>query len=251
MPMSSVHTTGVTRYSICIINFNTARTVKQSLLSILNQVSDDFEVIVVDSCSKDGSTEILREYERRGLIRLIVTNCTRGRGRQIGFEQSRGQYVISQMDLDTIYKPALRKLLDIYHENFEGSILIGPGFLIGHRRLLEELGGWRDLQYAEDRDLWSRAARIGMLRFLPHNVMVEAHLRDPERATWRSRIRERYVACRDLYRLGMKPRKAPAETYAFHIIRFVAWLTYRFKQCYRDPFNRTFGIKKYAVRVKW
>jgi glycosyltransferase involved in cell wall biosynthesis len=52
-------------YSICITNYNSASSTKQSLESILTQLDKRFEIIVVDNRSTDGSLEILKEYQKK------------------------------------------------------------------------------------------------------------------------------------------------------------------------------------------
>lgn len=68
------------KYSILITNYNTVDTIKQSLESILSQIDNNFEVIVVDNKSKDGSEKILKEFEKQGKIKVISIKCSRGRG---------------------------------------------------------------------------------------------------------------------------------------------------------------------------
>ena len=112
-------------YSICITHRNNKPTLKLSLDSILNQIDDRFEVIVVDSLSSDGSSEILREYARSGKIKLIEKKCSRGKGIQIGFENSSGKYIISNLDMEDIFNPCLLSLLREYHSKSEGKTPLG------------------------------------------------------------------------------------------------------------------------------
>lgn len=62
-------------YSICITNYNTYPIVEESINAILSQIDQNFEVVVVDNCSKDGSLEILERYQKEGLIRLFVQSA--------------------------------------------------------------------------------------------------------------------------------------------------------------------------------
>ena len=60
------------KYSVCITNYNSIDTIRESMKSIFNQLNESFEIVVCDNCSKDGSKEILQEYARRGKIKLVV-----------------------------------------------------------------------------------------------------------------------------------------------------------------------------------
>jgi len=150
-------------------NYNTLHTVRQSLESLLSQIDERFEIIVVDNQSKDGSLEILKEYKNKKRIRLIVRHCSRGLGRKIAIGDSVGEYVICQMDMDDVFEPKLNELLKIYHAYFEGFMLLVqgvPGMMIAPKKLIEKVGGYRDLNYLEDKDLYSRIAQLGRFKFL-------------------------------------------------------------------------------------
>jgi len=232
-------------YSICITCYNNIDTVKESLESILNQIDNKFEIIIVDSESKDGTLETLQKYAEKGLIKLIVKKCSRGKGRQIAFENSRGKYIIANMDLDDVFKPELPRILDIYHKYFEGQLLYvskppnWAGITIAPRELIEKLGGWRDLQFAEDWDLWSRAAKIGRFKTLRYELREKIGKR-PEKGAIR-KLRERFVKYREMYRIGRKifveNEKASLSQ---RIIAFIAFLESLFHPSYADPFNREF-----------
>lgn len=104
------------RDSILIINYNTPDTIKLSLESILSQIDNDFEVIVVDNKSKDISEKIPKEFESQGKIKFISIKCSRGQGRQIAFENSKGEVLITNRDMDTIFKPKLKEELKLFHK---------------------------------------------------------------------------------------------------------------------------------------
>ena len=53
------------KYSICLSNYNMARTLKSVLRSILDQIDRKYEVVLVDDGSKDNSVEIAKKYPKR------------------------------------------------------------------------------------------------------------------------------------------------------------------------------------------
>ena len=159
------------RYSICITHYNNAPTVRESLESIIGQIDDRFEVVVVDNFSRDGSREILQEYASNRAIKLIERRCSRGKGRQIAFEESVGDYILSGVDLDDVFRPVFTRLLEGYHRFFEGQCLFMSGkheaITVIPRTLVEVVGGWRDVPGGEDIDLWARVANEGRLVHVP------------------------------------------------------------------------------------
>src|ERR1051325_2984774 len=86
------------KLSVNIITYNHARFIGQTLDSVLNQKCDfDFEIIVGDDCSRDGTTDIVKDYYRRfpEKIKLLVRDQNVGSGanaRQT-LEMCRGEYV--------------------------------------------------------------------------------------------------------------------------------------------------------------
>src|SRR2546428_13910234 len=94
------------KYSICVTHYNNAPTLRQSLDCVLNQIDDRFEVIIVDNLSSDGSANILQDYSLREKITLIRRRCSRGRARQTAFENSSGDYVIANLDMDDVGRPS-------------------------------------------------------------------------------------------------------------------------------------------------
>jgi len=142
------------------------------------------EVVVVDNLSRDRSREFLRDFRDSGSIVLIERACSRGKGRQLAFEASKGDYILSHMDCDDVFDASgLDTLLDLYHSKCEGLVMMtqkkdsneASNITIAPRRLLKELGGWRDLNWGEDWDLWARAGGIGKYFFVPYPLDKPPH----------------------------------------------------------------------------
>jgi len=172
-------------YSICMLCFNDGATVGPSVESAL-ELSNyrTVEVAVVDNLSTDGSQDVLKGLKREGRIALIERRCTRGAGRQLGFEATSGDYVISHMDCDDVFDArGLDSLISLYHSKCEGKVMMtrkkgsdeASNITIAPRPLLKSLGGWRDLNWGEDWDLWARAAGPGRYAYLPYPVDNPPH----------------------------------------------------------------------------
>ena len=48
--------------SIITATYNSAKTVRDTFRSVLSQDYEDFEYVVIDGGSKDGTVDIIREY---------------------------------------------------------------------------------------------------------------------------------------------------------------------------------------------
>jgi glycosyltransferase involved in cell wall biosynthesis len=206
------------KYSVCITHHNNAETLRDSLDSILNQIDGSFEVVVVDSQSNDGSEGILREYHENGKIKLISRKCSRGQGRQIALENSLGYYVISHIDMDDVYSRQLVELIGHYHAKCEGKIMVAissPGdwtqnVTIGPRELIMKIGGWRDLQWGDDWDLWSRAAMSSSYSWTIFAVS-ERHKDRRSRSGVPTTLRSRFRRYRDGMSIGRDVFRKEAE----------------------------------------
>jgi len=89
--------------SVIIPTYNREHCVRQSLDSVLAQTFKDFELIVVDDGSRDGTVEILKSYGDK--IRLICQkNAGAGAARNTGIRAALGKY-IAFLDSDDHWRP--------------------------------------------------------------------------------------------------------------------------------------------------
>ncbi len=212
-------------YSVCMLCYNDTERLRESLDSILElSRSASIEVIVVDNLSTDGSKEILSDYHQRGLIMCIERRCTRGRGRQIALEASRGKYILAHLDCDDVFSaPGIVDLLARYHKDYEGLMLVTKrtendersNITIGPADLFRLLG-WRDVNWFEDWDIWNRARAMDKYRFLDYPEAIPPHKSIKVRISRRRGLVSRNVMTfgryRDMYRIGRTifPRQRPS-----------------------------------------
>jgi glycosyltransferase involved in cell wall biosynthesis len=155
-------------------------TVEDSLNSILQQIDDQYEVIVVDAKSTDGSLEILQEFNERGDIRLIVEEgCKIGEGWNIGVEAAKGQYVMPKLDMDDrYYDGVIPDFVGLFHQLEEqldfNFFLNGHGINICKKSLYQDVGGFKDL-VVEDNDFFRRLLAQDKLIRLEHDPVCEKH----------------------------------------------------------------------------
>ena len=81
--------------SIVILNFNTKEILLDCLSSVYEQTSDiDFEVIVVDNASKDGSAEAAKQLFPQISLIINDTNLGFSAGNNKGIRISQGRYIV-------------------------------------------------------------------------------------------------------------------------------------------------------------
>ncbi len=153
--------------SLCSTNYNTNRVALRSLESVLRHSDGlDREVVIVDNFSTDGSYEALSTYRGSAPLRLLRCHCSRGLGRQLAFQRSSGEYIVT-FDLDTIYNSNWGQLVRWAVANQLSFELEAVLCQIFPRSVIEQVGGWRDLLSWEDLDLSIRLAAKGLYRDYP------------------------------------------------------------------------------------
>jgi hypothetical protein len=193
--------TSPVRVSAVITMSNAEREVVGTLTSLLDSESRDFEVVVVDDASTDGSVSAVRgflEHHPEQPATLYVGDAVRGAGwaRNRAVEHSRGELIVVVDPGEHVYPPAIGRLVDAIDRLPQAAIVHpivavrdreGPTGLRGHRVWHpEKLGSGVDVMdsltmirratlvalggYAEDRaigslidyDLWCRVAERGL-----------------------------------------------------------------------------------------
>lgn len=97
------------KLSIIVPVYNVKNFLHECLDSLVNQTVDDYEIILIDDGSTDGSADIIREYEARypELIRSkFIDNGGQGRARNFGIEMARGEY-LGFVDSDDWVEPGM------------------------------------------------------------------------------------------------------------------------------------------------
>ena len=93
--------------SVIIPVYNGEKYLKETIESVIAQTEKNWEIIAVNDGSKDGSQEILKEYEKldSGRIRVIsVENGGVSRARNTGADLARGTY-LAFLDHDDMWPP--------------------------------------------------------------------------------------------------------------------------------------------------
>ena len=179
----------------------------EAIKSILNQTFRDFEFVIVDDGSIDGTPQILKNFEQKDRRIRVVLRDSRGRTISLneGISMSTGE-LVAIMDGDDIAAPGrLRKQVDFLNENqncvalgaevmfvdAEGRplgrgnhprghavirrrLLLGEGTAISQpvvmfrRRAFQEIGGYNErFEVAQDLDLFLRLSEVGLVENLP------------------------------------------------------------------------------------
>lgn len=202
-PRRSVPTT-----SIVLPTRNRLSLLQRSVASVLNQSWQDWELIIVDDASEDGTWDWILTLQDRRIRPIRLEHPSERRvARNVGLQAATGEYILFLDDDDYIYPQALIALvpvlmeaphaiasigarLDVYdstyarypHPRHRRELVIwreliagwmpAQGQYVARIPVLRAVGGWSErLETAEDYDLWLRLSRLGPVVFVPTLVL--------------------------------------------------------------------------------
>jgi hypothetical protein len=195
------------RVSVLMPAYNAAPYVAQAIESIRGQTYDDFEFLILDDGSTDGTLDICRRYAANDPRIRVIEGDHHGHTWWLNraLEMARGEY-IARMDADDVSMPArLARQVDfldgnrpcaaagcdliiidsegdvvgtvrhpVRHDEILRQIVNGGLGIVVHaavmmrRDALLAIDGYRvETEPAEDLDLWLRLARVGELANIP------------------------------------------------------------------------------------
>jgi glycosyltransferase involved in cell wall biosynthesis len=190
--------------------YNAGSPLRLALESLIQQSYSDYEVLVIDDKSMDGSLAIIREFEKRSpLIRVIAHETNRGLATTLneGLALARGEYV-ARMDQDDESLPSrLETQVAFLDANPDYSVVGSFTYHMGatrardrlvtlptgfqeiadtlpnynclyhpatmlRRKAILDIGGYREaFRNAEDYDLWLRVSRVSKLENIPEPLL--------------------------------------------------------------------------------
>lgn len=205
-------TSSLPQVSVVIPVYNREKFLKRAIDSVLAQTFDDFEIIVVDDGSTDGTPELLQCYKDQ-IITIRQENAGAAAARNAGIAAARGEF-LAFLDSDDewradklfaqieyckthphfalVYTDMVEVVDDVQvHESYlrsgayrrvgegnlyrsllEENFIFTPTVLL-RRKVAIELGGFdTDLKICEDRDLWLRVAQVYPIGFLDRPLTV-------------------------------------------------------------------------------
>ena len=110
-------------FSVITINYNNCSGLESTVKSVINQSYDNFEFIIIDGFSSDGSVDVIYEYKNR--IAYWVSEKDHGiyHAMNKGVIQARGDYCIFMNSGDCFYDD--RVLSSIANYNCKEDIIVG------------------------------------------------------------------------------------------------------------------------------
>lgn len=192
--------------SILMTSYNREKYIAESIESVLASSFTDFELIIVDDGSTDGTVAIARSYaEKDSRIQVYVNEKNLGdyENRNRAASYARGKY-IKYLDSDDVFYPwGLQAMVYCMEESsgaalglaihnfvhkkfpfmlepeeayklyfFKNLVLtIGPTDAIIRRDVFEEVKGFSGRKYIGDNELWLKITQKNVLACMPLNLV--------------------------------------------------------------------------------
>lgn len=195
--------------SICIANYNMEDTICESLKSILENIPDDYELVIVDE-SDDDSREVIKSLKVKNPIKTIyVSNYGYSASINRAVEEASGNIVLTHVDMDDWYdsrffEPFVELYIEIREErggeNFWFSC---PNFNITGRAAYLERYKLKDLPIgAGEREYRWRLLMSDEFVGVDIDKKISSRINLSERKTLLSRMERTFNLIVGLFQIG-------------------------------------------------
>jgi glycosyltransferase involved in cell wall biosynthesis/SAM-dependent methyltransferase len=105
------------KVSICMPTYNFARYLPEAIESVLKQSYGDYEFLIIDDCSRDGSAEVIMNYARqdkRIIASVNAFNIGMVNNWNLCLQRARGEYIKFLFGDDVLSSPdALKRMVSV------------------------------------------------------------------------------------------------------------------------------------------
>ena len=164
------------KVSIIIPTYNCEKTIDRTIQSILNQTYTCFEIIIINDCSTDDTSNILYKYRKINNISIIHNHKNYGKfiSVNIGIQRSIGKYITIVDADDYLHKDKINhqiitfnifeKCVAVFHNilvyNMDGSSKIRNhaeiSVMFKKKNILETIGYFDSNRYGSDTEFKER-----------------------------------------------------------------------------------------------
>jgi glycosyltransferase involved in cell wall biosynthesis len=114
--------------TVYITNYNYEQFIRQSIESVLNQSLQDFELIIIDDGSKDGSKAIIEEYRLNEKISIIYQqNKGLNITNNVAMRTANGKYLM-RLDADDFLEPNALEVMSTVLDKDKNLGLVFPDY---------------------------------------------------------------------------------------------------------------------------
>jgi glycosyltransferase involved in cell wall biosynthesis len=112
------------KFSIVTVSFNSVKTIEKAILSVLNQTYKNFEYIIIDGGSTDGTLEIINKYKSNFSYFVSEKDSGISEAFNKGIKVSSGE-IIGILNSDDWYELDALEIIDKLDAEKDADIFIG------------------------------------------------------------------------------------------------------------------------------
>lgn len=196
------------KVTVAMPAYNSSKYIQEAIESILAQSYDDFELLIIDDCSKDNTWQLIQRYKSNPRIRLYknINNLGVGSTRNKLVALAYGKY-ISPCDSDDIMLQGnlkrLAEFLDTHSKigvvysdflvtgSHNKKMLMDLPFIFGkdcnktwdilenainhagsmiRKELIKSVGGYDEDGIVDDYSLWLKLSEVTKFKYLPGEI---------------------------------------------------------------------------------
>ena len=164
------------KISIVFTSYNHREFLIEALDSLVNQVYKDFELIIIDDCSTDGSQVLLRRYEKDSRVKLILLEKNTGsyvHSSNLGASKAIADYIIFAQCDDFAEATQLEKLY------FEMTNNNKVGVVFSSSKMINQAGNYITCDFDNREKKFKKyctnntlVSGLLMRRFLTHSCVI-------------------------------------------------------------------------------
>lgn len=164
------------KVSIVLPTYNGERFIRDSINSIINQTFQDWELLIVNDCSTDGTYNIISKYEHMDYRIRVINNSENQKlpkALNIGFQNASGDYLTWTSD-DNMYLPeALEKMVEFMDYNPKEYIVCS------RMSFISEEGGFQYISRDYTNEFMCYSNCVGACFLYRKEVLTEIGWYDP------------------------------------------------------------------------
>lgn len=128
------------KISVLVPVFNRRQFISECIQSVLDQTITDFELIIIDNASNDGTWEVCERFsaiDARLHIFRNTTNIGPLKNIVLGLEKCRGEYIKILFSDDLMRKNCLERMVATLEENPDGAMVITNVSTLRNQELID------------------------------------------------------------------------------------------------------------------
>ena len=159
------------KVSVCIPTYNYARFIPEAIESVLSQNYPNFELIIIDDCSQDNTSEVVMPYaecDNRIIFKRNSVNIGMAKNWDLCLQEASGDYIKFLFGDDLLCSPdALSKMASILDSNNEIALIASARKIIDENsEVIKELAHFQHKMVIEGAKaismcLWEQKNLIG------------------------------------------------------------------------------------------